>query len=83
MVRTTIFIPEGTLLTLSNRAEHGQQKLLKKGHGQVIHVSDFIKEENGRLIICNKEGNMVKDAQCIIYPGIGTNAWWDHTQLLV
>jgi len=61
MVCTTIFIPEGALLMLSNRAERSQQKLLKKGHGQLIHVSDFVEEENGRLIIRNKEGDVVKD----------------------
>ena len=26
---------------------------------------------------------MVKDARCVIYPGMGTDAWWDHAQLLV
>jgi hypothetical protein len=25
---------------------------------------------------------MVKDAQCITYLGSGSNAWWDHMQLL-
>jgi len=83
MVRTAIFIPEGALLMLSNRAERGQQKLLKKGRGRLIHVSDFVEEENGRLIIRNEEGDVVKDARCIIYPGMGADAWWDHTQLLV
>jgi hypothetical protein len=46
-------------------------------------VSDFVEEENGRLIICNEEGDVVKDTQCIIYLGMGANAWRDHTQLLV
>jgi hypothetical protein len=78
-----IFIPKGALLTLSNRAKHGQQKLLKKGRGRLIHVSDFVEEENGCLIIHNEEGDMVKDARCIIYPGMGADTWWDHTQLLV
>jgi len=26
---------------------------------------------------------VVKDACCIIYPGVGGNPWWDHTQLLM
>ena len=26
---------------------------------------------------------MVKDACCIIYPGVGGDPWWDHVQLLV
>ena len=68
---------------LSNRAEHNQQKLLRKGCGRLIHVSDFVEEENGRLIIRNEEGDVVKDTQCIIYLGMGADTWWDHTQLLV
>ena len=43
---------------------------------------DFVEEENGCLIIHN-EGNVVKDARCIIYPGVGGDPWWDHVQLLV
>jgi hypothetical protein len=49
---------------------------MKKGCGQIIHVSDFIEEENSRLIIRNKEGIMVKDARCITYLGSGGDAWW-------
>jgi hypothetical protein len=64
------------------RACEGDQKLMKKGHGRLIHVSDFIEEDNGRLIIRNKEGEIVKDAQKIIYPGTNGDAWWDLEQLL-
>jgi hypothetical protein len=78
MVHTVIFIPGGTLLTLSNRIQDGQEKLQKKGWGQLIHVSDFVEEENGRLIVCNEEGDVVKNARCVIYPGMGTHTWWDH-----
>jgi hypothetical protein len=46
---------------LSNRAKCEQQKLLRKGCRQLIHVSDFIKEENGHLVICDEEGDVVKD----------------------
>src|SRR5216683_6563560 len=56
---------------------------MKKGHGRLIHVSDFVEEENGRLIVHNEEGDVVKDARCVIYPGMGADAWWDHAQLLV
>ena len=55
---------------------------MKKGWGRLIHVSDFVEEENGHLIIRNEEGIVVKDARCITYPGSGGNAWWDHAQLL-
>jgi hypothetical protein len=56
---------------------------MRKGCGQIIHVSDFVEEENGHLIIHNKEGVVVKDTQCITYPGSGGDPWWDHMQLLV
>ena len=44
---------------------------------------DFIEEENGCLSVHNEEGDVVKDARCIIYPGVGGNLWWDHAQLLM
>jgi hypothetical protein len=82
MVHTAVLIPRGVLLTLSNRLQEHEQKLLRKGRGRLIHVSDFVEEENGRLIVRNEEGDVVKDARCIIYPGVGGDAWWDHNQLL-
>jgi len=60
-----------------------QQLLQKKGRGCIIHVSDFVKEENRRVIIRNEEGDIIKDARTIIYLGVGGDPWWDHTQLLV
>ena len=65
-----------------DRAQPDDQKLMKKGKGRLIHVLDFVEEENGRLIICNESGNMVKDARCITYPGAQGDAWWDQPQLL-
>lgn len=64
------------------RLRRGEMKLMKKGRGQIIHVSDFVEEDNGRLIIRNEDGVIVKDAQCITYPGSGGDPWWDHIQLL-
>jgi hypothetical protein len=55
---------------------------MKKGQGHIIHVSDFVEEEHGHLIIQNPEGVIVKDARCIIYSGANGDAWWEHTQLL-
>jgi hypothetical protein len=43
---------------------------------------DFVEEENGHLIVCNKEGDVVKDVCCIIYPGVSGDPWWNHVQLL-
>jgi len=65
------------------RSVPDQQKLMKKGRGRLIHVSNFIEEENGQLIICDEDSRVVKDARCITYPGAHGNAWWDHAQLLV
>ena len=65
------------------RLQPGQVKLMKKGHGRIIHVSDFVEEDNGRLIIHDEDGAIVKDARCITYPGSGGDPWWDHVQLLV
>ena len=76
-------IPVDIGLTFSNRIQDGEQKLQRKGHGQLIHILDFIEEENGCLSVHNEEGDVVKDACCIIYPGVGSDPWWDHVQLLV
>jgi hypothetical protein len=56
---------------------------MKKGRGQIIHVSDFVEEENGRLIIRNQDGVVMKDAWCITYSDASGDAWWDHAQLLI
>jgi hypothetical protein len=64
------------------RNQDGKQKLMKKGRGRLIHISDFVEEDNGRLIVRNQEGVVVKDACCIMYPGAGGNQWWDLAQLL-
>lgn len=69
------FDPRDVLLTLSNRLKEGNQKLMKKRWGQLIYISDFIKEENGHLIIYNKEGDIMKDVQHIIYSRVGGNKW--------
>ena len=55
---------------------------MKKGCGQIIHMSDFVEEENGHLVIQDQDGAIIKDAQCIIYPGASSDAWWDLPQLL-
>jgi len=55
---------------------------MRKGHGCIIHVSDFVEEDHRQLIIRNEAGIIVKDARCITYPGSGSDPWWDHVQLL-
>ena len=54
----------------------------RKGKGRIIHVSDFINEEDGRLIKRNADGEIIEDARKIIYPGSGGDAWWTHEDLL-
>jgi len=69
-------------LTLLERAQHGEIKLMRKGRGRIIHVSDFVEEEFGRLVIRDRDGVILKDARCITYPGASGDPWWDHVQLL-
>jgi len=56
--------------------------LRKKGCGRLIHVSDFINEEDGQLVLRDSEGNIIQDARRIIYPGFNEDLWWDAEQLL-
>lgn len=81
MVGNIACISWGMLMVL-DRTQPDEQKLMKKGRGRLIHVSDFVEEDNGRLIVRDADGRIVKDARCITYPGTHGDAWWDHTQLL-
>ncbi|KAF9254123.1 hypothetical protein L218DRAFT_1055222, partial [Marasmius fiardii PR-910] len=60
----------------------GQTVLQKKGRGRFGHVSEFINQENGRLICKDANGNITRQARRIIYPGANGDAWWDTKQLL-
>ena len=55
---------------------------MRKGWGHIIHVSDFVEEEFGRLVVRDQEGAILKDTQCITYLGANGDPWWDHHQLL-
>jgi hypothetical protein len=48
----------------------------------LIHVSDFINEEDGRLVLKDSDGNIIRDARKIIHPGANGDPWWDTEQLL-
>jgi hypothetical protein len=50
------------------RLQEGEQVLRKKGHGHLIHVSDFIEEVNGQLVSLTPDGKVHRDAHKIIYP---------------
>lgn len=64
------------------RLRRDERVLRRKGKGRIIHVSDFINEEDGRLIKRNADGEIIEDARKIIYPGSGGDAWWTHEDLL-
>jgi hypothetical protein len=70
------------IFTLANRMRPEQQRLMKKGWGWIIHISDFVEKENGCFIVYNQEGIVVRDARCITYPGMSGDPWWNHKQLL-
>jgi len=48
----------------------------------LIHVSDFINEEDGQLVLLDENGKIVCDALKIIYPGSQGDPWWDNKQLM-
>lgn len=61
----------------------GQMVMQKKSRGRLIHVSDFITPETGRLVERNQEGQIIDDARKVIFPGSKGDAWWDCEQLMV
>ncbi|KIJ56331.1 hypothetical protein M422DRAFT_239552, partial [Sphaerobolus stellatus SS14] len=58
------------------------QILQRKGRGRLIHISDFILESTGRLVVLNEDGSVKREARKIIYPGSGGDPYWDKNQLL-
>ena len=60
----------------------GEQPLRRKGRGRLIHISDFINEEDGRLVLLDEKGQIIQDARKIIYPGANGDPWWDTKQLM-
>ena len=64
------------------RLQEGEQPLCKKSQGRLIHVSDFINEEDGWLVLLDENGKIVCDAQKIIYQGSQGDPWWGNKQLM-
>lgn len=64
------------------RLHKDQQILQKKGRGRLIHISDWVEEVNGRLVVRNAEGAVIKEARTIIYPGSNGDPYWDCQQLI-
>jgi hypothetical protein len=65
-----------------SRIEKGKQPLRAKNNGRLIHVSDFVSEEDGRLVVRDTDGEVIEDARTIIYPGSNGDPWWDCDQLI-
>ncbi|KAF8303445.1 hypothetical protein DL93DRAFT_2066830, partial [Clavulina sp. PMI_390] len=59
----------------------GSMPLQKKGRGRLIHVSDFINEEDGRLVERNDAGEITDEARVVIFPGANGDRWWDGEQM--
>ena len=55
---------------------------LEKGWGRLIHVSDFVNKEHGRLVLRDDNDRIICDAHKIIYPGSNDDPWWDNKQLM-
>lgn len=55
---------------------------MAKSRGRLIHISDFIEEVNGRLVVRDDTGNILKEARTIIYPGANGDPYWDCLQLI-
>jgi len=75
-------IPANDILTPLERSQDQEIKLMRKGRGRIIYISDFVEEEFGQLVVRNEGGEILRDARCITYPGASGDPWWDHTQLL-
>ncbi|KAJ1300454.1 hypothetical protein OPQ81_005269 [Rhizoctonia solani] len=79
--------------TTSYWVREGQSVLRQKSRGRLIHVSDIIVEETGRLVLSEEEIKAQQalpenqclqtyDARKIIYPGKNQAAYWDMPQLV-
>lgn len=71
-----------TVTNLVFRLPDDKQPLRKKGRGRLIHISDFIEQVNGRLVVYDENGSIKQSARKIIYPGANGDAYWDCPQLI-
>ncbi|EDR02992.1 uncharacterized protein LACBIDRAFT_307799 [Laccaria bicolor S238N-H82] len=56
--------------------------IAKKDRGHLIHVSEYIEAENGCLVMNGPNGEVLKEAHQIIYPGSNGDPWWESKQLI-
>lgn len=70
-----------------------EQLLRQKSRGRLVHVSDFIVQDRGRIRLTDEQIAAQEklpqserlesfDARTIIYPGKNGDKYWDMTQLL-
>ena len=63
----------------------GTSELQQKSAGRLIHISDFILELTGRLILLDAQAVSANvtftTAATVIYPGSQGDPWWDMAQL--
>jgi len=63
----------------------GCNELRSKSLGRLIHISDFILESTGRLVLSEELQQIHQldslDAATVIYPGAQGDPWWDMQQL--
>lgn len=71
----------------------GETVLRQKGRGRLVHVSDFVIEDTGRLYLTKEQVQEqdklpvdarlpTYDARKIIYPGKNHDPYWDMPQLV-
>lgn len=59
-----------------------EQIIPKKDREHLIHDLEYIEPENGRLVVKGPNGEVLKEALQIIYPGSNGDPWWDSKQLI-
>jgi len=64
------------------RLQEGQQILQKKGCGCLIHISGWVEEVNGCLVVRNAEGVIIKEVHKVVFPELNSNPYWDCMQLI-
>jgi hypothetical protein len=69
-------------VSIDRLEDGGSNPIRSKSQGRLIHVSDFINEETGHLVVKNPDGSIKHDACKIIYPGTNGDPWWEHKQFL-
>ncbi|CAG8827726.1 14992_t:CDS:2, partial [Cetraspora pellucida] len=64
---------------------YGEQPLQKKGEGRSIHVSEFLTDICGRLVLPDKmqpSDKFPREACVITYPGKNNDGWWKAEDLI-